>query len=150
MDCGTPGLPIPCHLSESAQVRHCCINDAVWPPHPLMPSSSSALDFPSTRDFSKLGGHGHAHFTEEETAAQVKPESESRAAQVWRSSTSYHSRATRCPVFSWCLSMSHKLQAWLSGIMGLNKGTAITWGEGQTNWLPSNNKGHWKQIGKPR
>ena len=80
----------------------------LWRPLLLLPSI-----FPSTRGFSKLGGHGHPHFTDEETAAQVKPESESRAALVWSSSTSYHSRATRCPIFCWCLSMSHKLRAWL-------------------------------------
>ena len=44
MDCGMPGLPVPCHLSESAQVHVRCIDDAIWPSHPLTPSSPSAFN----------------------------------------------------------------------------------------------------------
>ena len=43
-DCNTPGLPVPHHLPEFAQVHVHCISDATQPPHPLMPSSS-AVDF---------------------------------------------------------------------------------------------------------
>ena len=43
MDCSTPGLPVPRHLSEFGQVRVHCISDAVQPSHLLTPSSS-ALD----------------------------------------------------------------------------------------------------------
>ena len=34
----TPGLPVPHHLLEFAQVHVLCIGDAIQPPHPLMPS----------------------------------------------------------------------------------------------------------------
>ena len=44
MDCSTPGLPVPYHLLEFTQVHIHCIGDAVQPPHPLTPSSSSALN----------------------------------------------------------------------------------------------------------
>ena len=44
MDCSTPGLPVPHHLLEFAQVHVHCIGDAVQPSHPLTPSSPSALD----------------------------------------------------------------------------------------------------------
>ena len=49
-DCSTPGLPVPHHVPESAQVHVHCIRDAVQPSHPsllLLPSI-----FPSIRDFS--------------------------------------------------------------------------------------------------
>ena len=35
MDCSTPGLPVPYHLPEFAQVHVHCIDDAIQPPHPL-------------------------------------------------------------------------------------------------------------------
>ena len=41
MDCSTPGLPVPHHLLEFAQVHVHCINDAVQPSHPLTPSPSA-------------------------------------------------------------------------------------------------------------
>ena len=44
MDCSTPGLPVPHDRLEFAQVHVHCISDAVQPSHPLMPSSSSALN----------------------------------------------------------------------------------------------------------
>ena len=44
MDCSTPGLPVPHHLPELTQVHVYCIPDAIRPPHPLKPSSSSALN----------------------------------------------------------------------------------------------------------
>ena len=45
LDCSTRGLPVPHHLLEFAQVHVCVhgITDATQPPHPLTPSSSSAL-----------------------------------------------------------------------------------------------------------
>ena len=43
MNCSTPGLHVPPHLLEFAQVHVHCISDAVQPSHPLMPSSPSAL-----------------------------------------------------------------------------------------------------------
>ena len=44
MDCSTSGLPVPHHLPEFAQVHVHCINDAIQPSHPLMPSAPSALN----------------------------------------------------------------------------------------------------------
>ena len=43
MDCSTPGLPVPHHLPEFAQVHVHCFSDAVQPSHPLMPSSPTAF-----------------------------------------------------------------------------------------------------------
>ena len=44
MDSNMPGLPVPHHLPEFAQVHVHCIDDAIQPSHPLTPSSPSALD----------------------------------------------------------------------------------------------------------
>ena len=44
MDYSIPGLPVPHHLLESAQVHVHCIIDAIQPSHPLMPSSLSACN----------------------------------------------------------------------------------------------------------
>ena len=44
MDCGTAGIPDPYHILEFAQIDVHCISDAIQPPHPLMPSSPSALN----------------------------------------------------------------------------------------------------------
>ena len=52
MDCSTPGLPVPHHLPEFAQVHVHCITDAIQPSHPLMPCSPLASIFASIRDFS--------------------------------------------------------------------------------------------------
>ena len=43
-DCSTPGLPVPHHLLELAQVHVHCISNAIKPSHPLTPSSLSALN----------------------------------------------------------------------------------------------------------
>ena len=43
MDSSMPGLPVPNHLPEFAQVHVHCISDAIQPSHPLTPSSPSAL-----------------------------------------------------------------------------------------------------------
>ena len=43
MDCSMPGLPVPHHLPEFAQVHVHCISDAIQPSHPLTFSSPSAL-----------------------------------------------------------------------------------------------------------
>ena len=43
-DDSTPGLPVPHHLPEFAQVHVHCVGDVVQPFHPLMPSSPSALN----------------------------------------------------------------------------------------------------------
>ena len=39
-----PGLPVPHHLLEFAQVHAHCISDAIQPSHPLIPSSPSGFD----------------------------------------------------------------------------------------------------------
>ena len=44
MDCSTPGLPVPHHLPEFAQVHVHCISDAIQPSHPPTPSPPSALN----------------------------------------------------------------------------------------------------------
>ena len=41
MDCSIPGLPVPHHLLEFAQVHVHCNGDAIQPSHPLMPSSTA-------------------------------------------------------------------------------------------------------------
>ena len=43
IDCSMPGLPVPHHFPEFAQVHVHCISDAIQPSHPLTPSSPSAL-----------------------------------------------------------------------------------------------------------
>ena len=51
--CSTPGLSVPYHLPEFAQVHVPCIGDAVQPSHPLMPYSPFAVSlFPSISVFS--------------------------------------------------------------------------------------------------
>ena len=52
MDCGTPGLLIPHHLPEFAQVHVHCTGDAIQPSHPLMLSPPLPSIFSSIRDFS--------------------------------------------------------------------------------------------------
>ena len=44
MDCSTPGLLVPNHLPEFAQVHVHFIGDAIQPSHPLTPSSPCALN----------------------------------------------------------------------------------------------------------
>ena len=44
MDCSTPGLPILHYLLELVQVHVHWIGDAIYPSHPLSPSSPSALN----------------------------------------------------------------------------------------------------------
>ena len=41
MDCSTPGLPVPHHLLEFAQVHVHCIGDTIQPSQPLSPFSLS-------------------------------------------------------------------------------------------------------------
>ena len=44
MDCSMPGLPVPHHLLEFAQVHVHCISDIIQPAHPLIPSSPPVLN----------------------------------------------------------------------------------------------------------
>ena len=43
MDCSSPGLPVPHHFPEFAQVHIHCIGNAIQPSHPRTPSFPSAL-----------------------------------------------------------------------------------------------------------
>ena len=43
MNCSTPGLPVPYHLLEFAQIHVHWVNDAIESSHPLLPSSPPAL-----------------------------------------------------------------------------------------------------------
>ena len=54
IDCSMPGLPVPHHLPEFAQVHVHCISDAVQPSHPLMPSSPSAHYLSQCQGFFQL------------------------------------------------------------------------------------------------
>ena len=51
MDCSTPGLPVPHHLLEFAQVHAHCIGDVFQPSHPLSPPSFPALNLAQSRSF---------------------------------------------------------------------------------------------------
>ena len=51
MDYSMPGLPVPHHLPEFAQVHVHCISDAIQPSHPLTLSSPSLSPTPSLSDF---------------------------------------------------------------------------------------------------
>ena len=44
MDCSMPGLPVPHHLPELAQVLGPCLSDAIQPSYPLTLSSPSAFN----------------------------------------------------------------------------------------------------------
>ena len=48
MDCSMPGLSVPHHLLQFAQVHIHCISDGI---HPLMPSSLCTLSFPASGTF---------------------------------------------------------------------------------------------------
>ena len=48
LDCRMPGLPVPHHLPEFAQVHVHCISDAIQPSRPLTPSTPSALTYISS------------------------------------------------------------------------------------------------------
>ena len=51
-DCNTPGLPVPHHLLEFAQVHIHCVSDAIQLSHPLMPISSSIFNLSQHQGFS--------------------------------------------------------------------------------------------------
>ena len=44
MDCSTPGLPVPHHFPEFAQIHVHCVGDIIQSSYPLTPSSPSALN----------------------------------------------------------------------------------------------------------
>ena len=55
----TPGLPVPHHLRKFVQVQVHCISDAFQPSHPLMPSSSSALNLSQYQGLFHRDSHLH-------------------------------------------------------------------------------------------
>jgi len=59
MDCRTPGLPVPHHLPEFAQVHDNWINDAIQPPHPLSPYSPSAFNLSQHQGLFQWVGFSH-------------------------------------------------------------------------------------------
>ena len=52
MDWSMPGFPVLHYLLEFAQIHVHLVSDAVWPFHPLLPSSLLPSVFPSIRVFS--------------------------------------------------------------------------------------------------
>ena len=58
MDCSMPGLPVPYHLPEFAQVHVHCTGDAIQPSNPLTPSSPSASQPSGTFPMSWLFASG--------------------------------------------------------------------------------------------
>ena len=59
MDYSAPGLPVPHHLSEFAQVHVHWISDAIQPSHPLMPSSPSAISLSQLQGLLQWAGSSH-------------------------------------------------------------------------------------------
>ena len=58
-NCSMSGLPILHHLLEFAHVHVPCIGDAIQPSHPLMPSSSSALNLSQHNGLFQWAGCSH-------------------------------------------------------------------------------------------
>ena len=58
IDCSMPGLPVPYHLPEFAQVHVHCTGDAIQPSNPLTPSSPSASQPSGTFPMSWLFASG--------------------------------------------------------------------------------------------
>ena len=58
VDCSAPGLPVPHHLLQFAQVHVHCIGDATWPSDPLM-SSSPALNLSQHQGLFQSVGSSH-------------------------------------------------------------------------------------------
>ena len=59
MDCNTPGLPIPHHLPEFAQVHVHCISDAFQPSHPLTPFPPAAFNLSQHQGLFQSVGSSH-------------------------------------------------------------------------------------------
>ena len=51
MDCSMPSFPLLHHLPELAQTHVSWVNDAIHPPHPLLPASSPAFDLSHHQSF---------------------------------------------------------------------------------------------------
>ena len=74
MDCSTPGLSVPHRLLKLAQVHVHCLGDAIQPSHPLMPSSSSALNLSQHQGLSLMFASADKN-TGVSTSASVLPTS---------------------------------------------------------------------------
>ena len=59
MDCSTPGLLVPHHLLEFAQVHVRCIGNAIHPSHPLTLSFPSALNLSQHQGLFQWVGCSH-------------------------------------------------------------------------------------------
>ena len=59
MDCSMSGLSVPHHLLKFAHIHVHCINDAIQPPHPLMPSVLSALNLSQHQGIFQWVGCSH-------------------------------------------------------------------------------------------
>ena len=51
MDCSTPGFPVLHYLPEFAQTHVHWVNDAIQPPHTVVPFSSCPKSFPASESF---------------------------------------------------------------------------------------------------
>ena len=82
MDCSTPGLSVPHRLLKLAQVHVHCLGDAIQPSHPLMPSSSSALNLSQHQGLSLMFASADKN-TGVSTSASVLPTSIQGWVQDW-------------------------------------------------------------------
>ena len=72
MDYSMPGLPLPHHLPKFAQVPARCISNAIQPPHPLIPSSLSALSLFQHQGLFQWVGCSHQITKNTSTIPQLK------------------------------------------------------------------------------
>ena len=59
MDCRTPGFAVLYYLPEFAQIHLHCISDAIWPSHPLLPSSPLAFSLSQNQGLFQWIGSSH-------------------------------------------------------------------------------------------
>ena len=59
MDCSTPAFPVLHHLPEFAQIHIHCVNDAIQPSHPLLPSSPPAFNLSQHHSLFQQIGFSH-------------------------------------------------------------------------------------------
>ena len=59
MDCSTSGFPVPHYFPEFAQTYVHCVNDAIQPSHPLLPTFPPALNLSQHQDLFQWVGSLH-------------------------------------------------------------------------------------------
>ena len=59
MDCSTSGFPVPHYFPEFAQTYVPCVNDAIQPSHPLLPTFPPALNLSQHQDLFQWVGSLH-------------------------------------------------------------------------------------------